>query len=203
MNRTVLRLTLLAAIATTAGNALAVVTPSASSNAPPGNGWQLLNSTPTASSAPMEAPVAPASVVPRTLDAPTPSAPTPLASVPAPVKEANTAVASVEVPASAAVAASPVAKMWSVSTSDTNFRQLLDHWTQQEGWKLVWGYGQDVPIVGDDTFTGDFRFAARRALASTELTDTPIKPCFYSNHTMRVVSFTTQCDPTRTAAAAQ
>ncbi|CAM2158551.1 Toxin co-regulated pilus biosynthesis protein Q C-terminal domain-containing protein (plasmid) [Pararobbsia alpina] len=201
MNRTVLRFTLLAAVSLV-GNALASQAPVAPPTAPQGDGWQLLSSSSSVTSgAQVQTSASPMPAAPRVLDAST----SPAAVASAPVSTlrtvTTTAVATVDVTATAVTPTTAPAKTWSVNTSDTNFRQLLDHWTQQEGWKLVWSYGQDVPIVGDDTFTSDFKSAARRALRSTELTDTPIKPCFYSNDTMRVVSFTTQCDPTRTAAA--
>ncbi|KAI3602981.1 putative lipoprotein (plasmid) [Cupriavidus necator H850] len=105
------------------------------------------------------------------------------------------------VPEPAATAA-PVAtnspQTWTVSPADGNFRQLIETWTSRAGWTAApWELEKDVPIVGGDVFSADFKAAVRRVLSSTEMTDYAIKPCFYSNNVVRVVKQTTKCDPSK------
>jgi hypothetical protein len=197
LNRIALHLALFVTIA---GNAVAAQAPSPATAAPAGDGWQLLSTETQSAGAPrlIDAPIdTPAKAVSN--DEPDPIA----AAAESGGKDSQvvpfTASTMRAQASTARVAQASASKAWTVTTSDGNFRELLTGWTLQEGWKLVWNVDQDVPIVGDDHFTGDLKFAARRALASTEMTDTPIKPCFYSNNVLRVVPFTTPCDPTQSA----
>lgn len=87
------------------------------------------------------------------------------------------------------------AGQWSASESDVNLRLALKHWTERANWQLVWDYGEDVPLNAGDTTNGSFKDAVRHLLSSTEMSDTPLKPCFYSNSVVRVVAATVKCDP--------
>ena len=44
------------------------------------------------------------------------------------------------------------------------------------------------------SFEGDFRFAVRSLLKTTELTDLQLQPCFYANNVLRVVGRAELCD---------
>jgi hypothetical protein len=84
---------------------------------------------------------------------------------------------------------------WHVSPSDGDYRHLLMKWASAAGWDFSWDVDRDLPVTAHDTFTGPFKAAVRRELRATEMTSYQVKPCFYSNHLMRVVKITTKCDP--------
>ncbi|MCY0852663.1 toxin co-regulated pilus biosynthesis Q family protein [Cupriavidus sp. D39] len=93
-------------------------------------------------------------------------------------------------------AAAPAA--WTVSATDGNYRQLIEAWATRAGWTAApWELDKDLPIVGNDSFQGDFKAAVRHVLEATELTDYKVKPCFHSNNMVRVVKLTTKCDLTQ------
>lgn len=88
-----------------------------------------------------------------------------------------------------------------VSLSDANMRTALSRWARQAGWMFDaehWTVDVDIPLAGVAAFGADFRHAVRTLLASTELADKPLQPCFYSNRVLRVVPLSHACD--RTAA---
>lgn len=86
--------------------------------------------------------------------------------------------------------------MWRVTPSDGNLRLLIDRWSTVIGWKAIWDVDRDIPIETTDEKSNDFKSAVRRVLASTELGDVQVKPCFYSNQVIRIVRKTTKCNPT-------
>lgn len=94
------------------------------------------------------------------------------------------------------------AREWTASVKDGTVRSVLDKWSISAGWTFAvehWTVNRDLPISADTTFRGDYRAAVRSLLASSELTDLPLQPCFYSNAVLRVVPRNEICD--RMAAA--
>ncbi len=86
-----------------------------------------------------------------------------------------------------------------VSLTDRNMRVALGRWARQAGWMFQaehWAVDVDIPLVGVAAFGADFRHAVRTLLASTELADRPLQPCFYSNRVLRVVPLAQACDRT-------
>ncbi|WP_354681180.1 toxin co-regulated pilus biosynthesis Q family protein [Cupriavidus plantarum] len=157
-----------------------------------GGGWQLLSDGRNAQPKSATLAAAPVAKAPATGTA-SASAGLPAAQ-PIPAAPVTAVVA-------APVAVAPTAtstRDWSVSPADGNYRLLIEKWAREVGWTAApWEPDQDVQIEGADAFTGDFKAAVRRALASTEMTDYSLKPCFYSNNLVRVVKLTTKCDPTK------
>lgn len=95
----------------------------------------------------------------------------------------------------------PTRAAYAVTPDDIYLRQALTRWTGLSGWRFQpehWAVDVDVPISAGDTFGDDFVPAVQALLATTELSDRPLQPCFYSNQVLRVVSASELCD--RTAA---
>lgn len=117
------------------------------------------------------------------------------ASVPNAAAPAATAVAAVAAPA----AAGP---RFEVTAKDRSVREALTRWARSAGWvhePIHWTLDKDHPIeavAGPEVFGEDFKTAVRRLLASTELTDRPVQPCFYVNHVVRVIPKSAFCDRT-------
>jgi len=91
---------------------------------------------------------------------------------------------------------------WTASVKDGTVRSVLEKWSLSAGWTFSvdhWTVNRDLPISADTTFRGDYRAAVRSLMASSELTDLPLQPCFYSNAVLRVVARSEICD--RMAAA--
>ncbi|HEY0295251.1 MAG TPA: TcpQ domain-containing protein [Bordetella sp.] len=86
---------------------------------------------------------------------------------------------------------------------DATLRGVLARWAAASGWTFEpqhWAVDVDIPLAGAAEFPGDFKQAVRALLASTELSERPVQPCFYANQVLRVVAYTQACD--RSAAPA-
>ncbi|MEJ8837668.1 toxin co-regulated pilus biosynthesis Q family protein [Ramlibacter sp. AN1133] len=90
-----------------------------------------------------------------------------------------------------------------VAGSDRSVREVLTRWARAAGWShepAHWTLDKDFPVegtAGAEVFGADFKEAARRLLASTELTDRPVQPCFYTNRVVRVIPKAGLCDKTQ------
>jgi len=90
-------------------------------------------------------------------------------------------------------------KAWIVSPQDKTIRETLAKWSASEGWTFnplgrdYWTVPQDFDVVASDTIYGDFKDAVRKLIASTELTKTPLQPCFFSNKAVRVILINEEC----------
>ncbi len=95
-------------------------------------------------------------------------------------------------------------QVYAVSPADLNLRSALARWARASGWTFEpehWAVNADIPISGSAVFGPDFKRAVQELVASTELADRPLQPCFYSNRVLRIVPYAQQCD--RTAGAAE
>ncbi|MFJ1302360.1 TcpQ domain-containing protein [Pseudomonadota bacterium AL_CKDN230030165-1A_HGKHYDSX7] len=80
---------------------------------------------------------------------------------------------------------------------DPTLRAVLARWATGAGWLFQtahWAVDADIPLDGAADFHGDFKQAVRDLLASTELSDRPVQPCFYTNRVLRVVPLAQSCD---------
>jgi len=80
---------------------------------------------------------------------------------------------------------------------DATLRAVLARWAAEAGWSFEpqhWAVDADIPLAGSADFPADFKAAVRGLLASTELADRPVQPCFYANKVLRVVPFAQACD---------
>jgi len=86
---------------------------------------------------------------------------------------------------------------WAVTPENQTIRQTVARWASEEGWSFPnenWVPNVDVPIIGTAIFQGGFIEAVQGLVATTELTDTPLQPCFYQNKVVRVLYFNQSCD---------
>lgn len=84
-----------------------------------------------------------------------------------------------------------------VSPQDGNIRLALGRWAASSGWTFEaehWAVDVDIPIAGSAAFELEFDEAVQQLLASTELSDRPLQPCFYANKVLRVVPYAQSCD---------
>lgn len=84
-----------------------------------------------------------------------------------------------------------------VSPMDKNLRSALSRWAAAAGWTFEpehWVVDADIPIVGSATFQTGFKQAVQDLVATTELADRPLQPCFYSNRVLRIVPYAQTCD---------
>ena len=91
----------------------------------------------------------------------------------------------------------PPIPTWIVSAKDRTVREALKSWTITANWTFEpehWAVPKDIPLTAGATFSGDFKTAVRQLIATTELGDTPLQPCFYLNHVVRVVPINQVCD---------
>lgn len=89
---------------------------------------------------------------------------------------------------------------------EMTLRAVLAKWAQAAGWTFQsqhWAVEVDIPLAGSAEFGSDFKQAVRALLASTELTERPVQPCFYTNRVLRVVPYTQACDRSAAPAGVQ
>lgn len=80
---------------------------------------------------------------------------------------------------------------------DRTMRAALDRWAKSAGWTFEpehWVVDVDIPLAGSASFEAEFKSAVRELLASTELGERPLQPCFYSNKVLRIVPYAQPCD---------
>lgn len=102
-----------------------------------------------------------------------------------------------------AIVVEPIAPMlvqhYEVSPLDLTLRAALAKWAGTAGWTFEpehWALDVDIPIVGSASFSLPFKQAVQELVASTELADRPLQPCFYSNRVLRVVPYAQSCNRT-------
>lgn len=84
--------------------------------------------------------------------------------------------------------------------SDRTIREVLQRWARGSGWThdpVHWALQRDFPVQGTasaESFPSTFKDAARVLLSSTEGSDLPVQPCFYTNNVVRVVPQAEVCD---------
>lgn len=85
---------------------------------------------------------------------------------------------------------------WDVTPTDQTLRITLVRWASRAGWSFspdYWTPDRDLPVVASARFDGDFKSVVRHILKSSEMTDLPVQPCFYSNKVLRVVGKSEAC----------
>ncbi|WP_256985741.1 TcpQ domain-containing protein [Bordetella genomosp. 1] len=157
---------------------------------------------PTAETRPAQATHVAAAPIP--IPAPPPAPPSARAALPASPPAASHSRAAVSGPMAAAVA-QPSARVpaivpYRAAAPDATLRAVLARWAERAGWTFHpahWAVDADIPLDGAAVFGSDFKQAVRDLLASTELSDRPVQPCFYANQVLRVVPLAAACDRSR------
>lgn len=91
----------------------------------------------------------------------------------------------------------PPAPTWHVQVSDQTYREAIARWAGTSGWTFEpehWTVPVDIPLTAAATFRGDFKSAVQSLVSTTELSETPLQPCFYSNQVVRIVPYNEMCD---------
>ena len=86
---------------------------------------------------------------------------------------------------------------YGITLQDKNMRRALHRWAVLANWAFEpehWAVDVDIPVSGEALFAGSFQDAVQDLLSATELSERPLRPCFYSNRVLRVVSYAQSCD---------
>jgi hypothetical protein len=146
---------------------------------PAGDGWQLLAAPSTAAPAlTVTAPVA-ASEAPAAGGVASHSATPPMT------------VAAVVLPSGKDPA--PANLTFRITPQDTNLRNALDRWLQQQGWQLAWRIDDDLPLEFNATFSGDVTSILRQVMLATNNMRTPARVCRHTNNVIRVIARAASC----------
>jgi hypothetical protein len=89
--------------------------------------------------------------------------------------------------------------VYSVTPDDLHLRNALKRWSGISGWTFHaehWSVDVDIPLLASASFTDDFRHSVQQLVATTELSERPLQPCFYSNQVLRIVALSQACDQT-------
>lgn len=115
--------------------------------------------------------------------------------------QASSAAVAVSAGTTLAEAAAAASSGFNVYAEDKTVREVLKRWAANVNWTFRdehWTLDRDLPVLGAvsaEHLGEDFRTAVRTLLASTELTDRPVQPCFYTNHVLRVIPLAASCQP--------
>lgn len=94
--------------------------------------------------------------------------------------------------APAGAVASPVAipdPQWLVTRNDMTVRGVLERWSAQAGWQLVWELSVDYPIEAEASITSQFELAVETLTKSLQGAEVPPKAIIYrGNRVLRVVA---------------
>jgi hypothetical protein len=104
-------------------------------------------------------------------------------------------VATVTVAPGVSTPQAEVKPVWHVETADGTFQKLFGRWAATAGWTSRWDVPQDIPVIGEYTFEGSFTDAVFSVTDSTDGTDMPVHPCFYTNNLVRIVPVSVVCNP--------
>lgn len=92
----------------------------------------------------------------------------------------------------------PPKQIWRVSPQDGTVRQALVRWAADASWTFgpdQWELNFDIPIQAPAEFEADsFREATQALSQAVAMSDSPIRPCFYGNRVLRMVTFTRSCN---------
>lgn len=83
--------------------------------------------------------------------------------------------------------------LFSISPKDTNLRNALDRWLQQQGYQLAWRIDDDLPLEFNASFSGDFTSVLRQVMLATNNMRTPARVCRHSNRVIRVIARAASC----------
>ena len=176
-----------------AANAMAADPDQSRLAAPAGDGWQVLSATSSS-----KANVAPVAMTPASAAANDTFSSRGTSSVDAkPIQIAmappSTAVAPVVLPSPSAAAAPNGILTFSITPQDSNLRNALDRWLQQQGWQLAWKIDDDLPLEFNATFSGDFKSILTQVMQATNHMRTPTRVCKHTNNVIRVVARAANC----------
>lgn len=105
----------------------------------------------------------------------------------------STAVAPVVLPSPSAAVAPNGILTFSITPQDSNLRNALDRWLQQQGWQLAWKIDDDLPLEFNATFSGDFKSILTQVMQATNHMRTPTRVCKHTNNVIRVVARAANC----------
>ncbi|AME28715.1 toxin co-regulated pilus biosynthesis Q family protein [Burkholderia sp. PAMC 26561] len=176
-----------------AANAMAADPDQSRLAAPAGEGWQVL-SAPSGS----KATASPIKMTPASAASNDAFASRGMSSVDAkPIQIAmaptSTAVAPVVLPSPSAAVAPNGILTFSITPQDSNLRNALDRWLQQQGWQLAWKIDDDLPLEFNATFSGDFKSILTQVMQATNHMRTPTRVCKHTNNVIRVVARAANC----------
>jgi hypothetical protein len=72
-------------------------------------------------------------------------------------------------------------------------RWVFGRWAKEAGWRFSWDAPKDVPL-DEDSFTGTFDAAIKRAMRAMAAAGANVKGCIYENKRFRVVAANEPCD---------
>ena len=161
--------------------------------APAGDGWQVLSA--TSSSKVNVAPVAmtPASAAANDTFASRNTSSMDAKPIQIAMAPTSTAVAPVVLPSPSAAVAPNGILTFSITPQDSNLRNALDRWLQQQGWQLAWKIDDDLPLEFNATFSGDFKSILTQVMQATNHMRTPTRVCKHTNNVIRVVARAANC----------
>lgn len=83
-----------------------------------------------------------------------------------------------------------IAKTWAVQFSDGTVRRMLQRWSSEAGYQLLWDVPRDYPIEVEMNLHGTFRDVVWMVAKSLAITDAPVQANINSDiRLIRIVRF--------------
>jgi hypothetical protein len=161
--------------------------------APAGDGWQVLSATSTSKATVAPVAMTPASAASNDTFASRGMSSTDAKPIQIAMAPTSTAVAPVVLPSPSAAVAPNGILTFSITPQDSNLRNALDRWLQQQGWQLAWKIDDDLPLEFNATFSGDFKSILTQVMQATNHMRTPTRVCKHANNVIRVVARAANC----------
>ncbi|MBO9352833.1 hypothetical protein GG851_02420 [Bordetella petrii] len=93
-----------------------------------------------------------------------------------------------------------IKEVWHIGPEDGTVRQALARWAAKANWTFgadQWELNFDLPIEAPADFEAEnFREAIQALSQAIAMTESPVRPCFYANHVLRMIPFTRSCSRT-------
>lgn len=91
-----------------------------------------------------------------------------------------------------------IKEIWRIDPEDRTVRQALARWAAKANWTFgpdQWELNFDLPIQASAEFEAESFQAATQALSQAiAMTESPVRPCFYTNRVLRMIPFTRSCN---------
>ncbi len=82
------------------------------------------------------------------------------------------------------------AREWKIALSDKSVRGLLERWSKEDNYQLLWEISVDLQIGASATISGTFEDALASVLTSLSNSEYPVEAMIYDNRVVRVVKQT-------------
>lgn len=83
--------------------------------------------------------------------------------------------------------AATAGRIWEIHAGDKSVRTVLERWSKEVGYQLLWELPVDLELNAVATLNGSFEEALDAVLLALADSDYPVEAMIYENHAVRIV----------------